>query len=112
MTFMTGLNSAAAAVPRISIPADASTMLSERPEIHRLLVDAAARLGNLFPGAPLRVALQQDESGAHSPEIILSAVTDLGLAEAFDRLDRFDDEWWLDASSQSNGLITVTVERP
>jgi hypothetical protein len=84
----------------------------KRPDFQRLLVEAVDRLSALFPGAPLRVSLQRDESGVLPAEVILSVVTEMKLADAFDRLDRFDDEWWLDASALANGVMTVTVERP
>ena len=112
MTTVVDSHIAAVLAGRISVSSDASTILSERPDIQHLIVEADTRLGALFPGAPLRVSLQRDESGLLPAEIILSVVTEMRLADAFDRLDRFDEEWWLDASALANGLMTVTVERP
>ena len=83
-----------------------------RPDIQRLLAEAANRLGALFPGAPLRVSLQCDGNGVLPAEIILSVVTNIRLADAFDRLDWFDNDWWLNASVPADGLVTVTIERP
>jgi hypothetical protein len=84
----------------------------ERPDLQRLLDEATVRLGELFPGAPLRRSLQRDEAGVLPAEVILSVVTDIPLADAFDLLDRFDEDWWLEASARGDGQMTVTVERP
>ena len=101
----------AATAPNIDVMPDAEAFLVARPDLHALLRDAADQLGHSFPGAPLRVSLRHNEGQGEPPELVLAAVTDLALADAFARLDRFDEEWWLDAMPRADGLLTVTVKR-
>jgi len=36
--------------------------------------------------------------------------TSLSLEAAFRRLDRFDEDWWLDASDAAQGTLTIDIE--
>jgi hypothetical protein len=79
--------------------------LENRKDSIHMLFDIHKRLQKYFPNSPISMkALQND--------LIISIGTTFNPDEAIDRLDRFDDDWWLDRSSalDSGTSICIRVE--
>lgn len=70
-----------------------------------LLYDIHKRMQKYFPNSPLSMRVLQND-------LIVSVGTTFNPEEAMDRLDRFDDDWWLDKSLalDSSTSIYVRVE--
>lgn len=76
-----------------------------------LLAEAHARIPRYFP-EPLCVRLQllpDRDDGDHAD---LFAIINSGLPEdrALQLLDRFDEDWWLEAAVRGRGRLTIDVE--
>ncbi len=91
--------------------AKVSQFLEKFPFLAPLLVEAYSKFGNYFGPHP-RVFLEivTDPEAPDDHELFALIYTNLAPDEALDRLDRFDREWWLDASHKAQGRICVDVE--
>ena len=73
-------------------------LLVEHPETHDPLIHAASLIPSYFgPGARLSLGLDRDLDGNEPPRLAATIHTSLSPTEALAGLDRFDDDWWLDA---------------
>ena len=79
------------------------------PALVPLLIEAAEQIGQYFtqPELVLEVVegLSIEEQG-----LAVSINTDLAPEEAMARLERFDEEWWLDVQDQTEGRLCIDVE--
>jgi hypothetical protein len=81
------------------------------PQLAVLLEEARARIADCF-GSEVRVALElvTDVDSANETELFALIPTDLPVDEASRRLSRLDEEWWLDAAPEAQGLLNIDVE--
>ena len=95
-------------VPDI-IPA-IEAFISNHPPIEALLPEINHAISVYFQGfssVTLNLSLNPE---TQTPEyLILTIMTDLDVDEAVQRLDKFDEIWWLDNLQRANGLIMVDV---
>jgi hypothetical protein len=87
-------------------------MLAAHPDLIPTLIDVAGAVPRYF-GLDVRVALEtvadpEDESG--SPELYAVISTSMSPMQAFDRLNAFDADWWLERARRTNSLLTVTLD--
>lgn len=75
-----------------------------------LLNEAAAKLQDCF-GDSVRVRLEifSDPTAANDCELFARVLTKLSANDALDLLDRFDREWWFDASSRAQCLLNFAL---
>jgi hypothetical protein len=91
-------------------PDDIRTFIAARPHLISILHEASERIPDSFPPMT-KVSLDlvgHPESGSR-PELVLRIQTSLPMAEALDRLDRLDEEWWLDTLPVAQGDMTLVV---
>jgi len=75
-----------------------------------LLNEAAPKLQEYF-GNNVRVRLEMfsDPVAANDSELFARVLTELSASEALGLLDRFDNEWWFDASSRARCLLNFAL---
>lgn len=84
--------------------------LDRHPFLLPLLNDASTQIPRYFEpnDLPELQVVQDRESLAR--QLYLIVRTSLPPETAFDRLDRFDEAWWLDASDAAQGALTIDIE--
>jgi hypothetical protein len=97
---------------KLTIDSGFEEFLSNEPVLRRLVREAAERLPAYFPETSMRVELRHDPKWPAPPELVLAVVTALPLTEAFTRMEQFDDDWWLDAMPNADGLLDIASRRP
>ena len=85
--------------------------LTGHPDLAPLLLEANPRLHDMFAGSQsvqLRLVpgYEEDEPTLLFADIVTTADPML----AFTQMNRFEDEWWLDAMTPSRGLLHFSVE--
>lgn len=91
-------------------PDDIRAFVAARPHLLSILHEAGERIPDSFPPMT-KVSLDlvdYPESGSR-PELVLRIQTPLPMAEALDRLDRLDEEWWLDTVPLAQGDMSLVV---
>jgi hypothetical protein len=91
--------------------AEVSWFLEKYPFLVPLLMEAYSKFGNYFgpyPRAFLEIVI--DPEVPDDRELFALVCTSLMPDEALDRLDRFDRDWWLDASQTTQGKLCIDVE--
>ena len=58
----------------------------------------------------IQLQLLSDREDGNHVDLFTVIQTDLPEDEALRRLDRFDEEWWLEAAVKGRGRLTVDVE--
>lgn len=91
-------------------PIQVRTFLSEHAFLVPLL-DAAHDIATRY-FAPLSLALEviADPDSTDDQQLVLFVVLQSTPAEAFAKLQRFDDEWWLDAVDEAKGRLCISLE--
>jgi hypothetical protein len=73
-------------------------LLVEHPEVQGPLIQAASLIPRYFgPGARLSLSVEHDLDGNETPRLAATIHTAQLPSEALANLDRFDEDWWLDA---------------
>lgn len=86
------------------------TFLMEEPSAAKLLSEAYERIREYFPASEIFIEVIADPEASGEKELVVSIVTDMSPREAIERLDAFDDDWWLEASDISKADICIKVE--
>lgn len=92
-------------------PMEVSEFLEARPFLVPLLVEAHDKIGEYFEPQP-EVVLEvvADPEADDERELFAFIQTSLLPEEALDRLERLDDDWWLDAADRGEGKLCLHVE--
>jgi hypothetical protein len=90
---------------------EVSGFLQAHPFLVPLLLEAHGKIAKYFGPSP-EVVLEViiDPEAEDDRELFALVRVDLSPDEAVRRLERFDQEWWLDASSQGCCLLNIDVE--
>jgi len=91
-------------------PGEVYRFLRENQFFGDLLFEAAEEIHRLFTPFPelfLEVLSDPEEAGT---QLLALIRTSISPQEAFQRLNAFDKEWWLDASQRSKGRLCIHVE--
>jgi len=90
----------------------AEHFLSEHPELRRFLDETGDKLRDYFgPETELAVERFVDPEASSVPdELFVRVKTQLDVADARERLSRFEGEWWLDNLQRGRYLINVALE--
>jgi hypothetical protein len=76
-------------------------LLVEHPEAHDPLIHAAKLIPGYFgPRACLSLGIEYDLDGNEPPRLAVTIHTFQAPTEALANLDRFDQNWWLDAMTK------------
>ena len=86
--------------------------LRQYPHLVPILFEAAEVIPRYFgANAPLALDVFVDpEDETESRELFALVRVALDPEEVLDRLDRFDEEWWLDRSPDGPGTLVVSTE--
>lgn len=91
-------------------PAKVTEFLESYPFLISLLLEAYDTIRNYFPDAQVFLEVIADQEAVNYKELVIFIATDLKPDEALDRLDQFDENWWLDASDRARGKLSIHVE--
>lgn len=84
--------------------------LDRHPHLVPLLVDVATAVQRFFPADDELVLHVIDDADTQTEQLYAIVRTILPPDEAEARLDRLDEEWWLDAVELARGNFTIDVE--
>ncbi len=91
-------------------PAEVKGFLGQHPYLTDTLLDAVAQIPTYY-GENAQLALEVVQDFDDGERLLFAFVrTALPVPEVLARRDRFDDEWWLDASLQTQGQLIFDVE--
>lgn len=88
--------------------AEVRAFLAMHPFLVPLLVAAAAQLHTSFPSPDLWLEVSADPDNGYT-QLLLSVVIALSVAEADQRLQHFDEVWWLDQMEQAQGTLCILL---
>jgi hypothetical protein len=109
-------------IPRIEIrllerlyifrePKEVSRFLEDNPFLILLLLEAYGQIERYFgPYPQVFLEVVTDPEAPDDRELFALIYTGLTPDEALDGLDRFDRNWWLDASQTAQGKLCIDVE--
>jgi hypothetical protein len=87
-------------------------VLAAHPDLIPALLDVARTVPRFF-GIDARLALESvvdPEEEAAEPELYAVIAISMSPTQAFNRLNAFDTDWWLERSRQVKPLLTVTLD--
>lgn len=91
-------------------PIQVRTFLSEHAFLLPLLDAAHDITMRYFAPLSLSVEVIADPDSADDQQLVLFVVLQDTPAKAFEKLQRFDDEWWLDAMDEAKGRLCISLE--
>ena len=78
------------------------------PTVVETLSEARKVIRKYFgSGTPAHLMLQADPEIRGSEPIVVEVRTPADMKDAFERLERFDEEWWLDAGRKESAEICI-----
>ena len=84
-------------------PTDIRKFLKNNKYLIPLISEAYHKLHMFFPPSAVFMEVLQNE-------MVISVGTSLSANEAKNKLDEFDDRWWLNECIKSNAKLCITVE--
>jgi hypothetical protein len=84
--------------------------LSRHPHLVPLLRDVVGAVQRFFPAGDELHLEAINDAETRTEQLYVIITTALSREEAEARLDRFDEEWWLDALDRTNADLTIDVE--
>lgn len=92
-------------------PREVSAFLQAHPFLFPLLVEAHGKIAEYFePSTKPILEANTDPEAEGSQELFVLIPTHDTPEQALSRLDRLDQEWWLDVLPQAHGKMTIDVE--
>ena len=92
-------------------PMEVKGYIKAYPFLVPLLVEAYDKIGEYFGSNPAVVLeVVTDPEADDDRELFAFIQTNCAPEEALDRLNRLDQEWWLDASDRSEGKLCIHTE--
>ncbi|MBC7250165.1 MAG: hypothetical protein H5T62_07760 [Anaerolineae bacterium] len=89
---------------------EVTSFLEECPFLIPLLLEAHYEIEQHFSPSQVFLEVITDPEETNSTQLLASIATGLDPDEALDRLERFDEEWWLDALAGARGKLCIDVE--
>lgn len=91
-------------------PTQVKTFLNEHAFLVPLLGAAHDITMRYFAPLSLTLEVIADPNSADDQQLVLFVGLQDTPAEAFAKLQRFDDEWWLDAMDEAKGRLCISLE--
>ncbi len=92
-------------------PEEVRQFLEAYPFLTSLLREAHDKIGDYFgPQTAVTLEVVTDPEAMEDRELFAFIHTNLPSQEALDRLERLDQDWWLEASDRSEGRLCIHVE--
>jgi len=95
---------------RLRNPEEVWHFLGAHQYLVPLLVEAQSHIRKYFPTADLVLEYVVDPEVADEKQVAIYIATEQDVDEAHDALERFDRDWWLDASDQADDDLYITLE--
>ena len=83
--------------------------LRRHPGVVTTLLQASDVIPRYFGPSPVVLELVRDPKARDDVELYARIQTDLAVDAALERLRRFDEDWWLDASPDAECALTITI---
>jgi hypothetical protein len=90
-------------------PSSVGNFLQEHKELVSLLNEAYQELRKYFSTEDLKLELVADAEIAEDRQLFVYIFTSLSVTDALDKLDEFDECWWLDRIERANGLLNFNL---
>ncbi len=84
--------------------------IEKNPSLISILKEIYANILRYFPQSQIRLNIFSDPDITGSDELAATVITSMSPEEALEKLNQFDENWWLDAMSSINGKISINVE--
>ncbi len=84
-------------------PSEIRVFLEDNDFLDPIIADANRRLQKYFPNSTIFMEVDQGE-------LVISVGTSLSPEEADERLNKFDEDWWIDEFINSKARLCITVE--
>lgn len=85
-------------------------LLFAHPETQSSLIEAARLIPRYFgPGARLSLGVEHDLDGDEPPRLAATIHTSQPPTEALANLDKFDEDWWLDAMTPVHRHVSFAL---
>jgi hypothetical protein len=84
--------------------------LERYPFLVSLLLEAHYEIEKYFSHSQICLEVVTDPEAMDDYQLAVFIVTKLGPDEAVDRLEQFDEGWWLDVLDQAQGMLCIDVE--
>lgn len=91
-------------------PVPVGEFLKTHPFLVPILLEAIAKLRDLFGRGRFALRLVYEGDSPSEPELFAVAKTVLAPEQALKALDTFDEQWWLEASEPAAGKLNFSVE--
>ncbi len=92
-------------------PEEVRQFLEAYPFLVALLRETRDKIGDYFgPQTAVTLEVVTDPEAIDDRELFAFIQTSLPSHEALDKLERLDQEWWLDAADRSEGKLCTHVE--
>jgi hypothetical protein len=91
---------------------DVQSLADDNPQLVPLLLEARQQVERVF-GSDVPMVLevvQNPEAADASSELFAYIQTPLPVPEAREKLERLDEEWWLDALPRAEGRLSIALE--
>ena len=85
------------------------TFIRDRPVLADMLIEAYDRIAGLFGPAPQIVLSIDGDPAGEDSELFGSILTPLDVPEALNNLNEFDQSWFLDQISRTEGKLNFNV---
>ena len=86
------------------------TFLEKHSFLTPLLLQARAKIGELFGSSIVSLDVAADPEDDKYQELWARIQTDLTPQDALSALTRLDEEWWFEASASSQNLLNIKLE--
>lgn len=89
---------------------DINMFLGNNPGIKPFLIKISENVFNFFPNHSLSLEFIPDYDSDIQPQLAVMIETRLSVDEALNKLDDFDENWWLDIDSSDKEKVFVALE--
>ena len=89
---------------------DVLWFLERYPFLVPLLLEAYGKIGDYFPYSQVFLEVVTDPEAVGDYQLVVFIATNFDPDEADDRFERFDEDWWLDALDQAQGVLCINLE--
>jgi hypothetical protein len=90
-------------------PVNVHAFLDCYPFLVPLLLEAAPHLEHYFPGQNIFLEVVNDPESTDTSQLVAIVVETTSPEEAFDRLEQFDQAWWVGAVRRAKGKLCIDV---
>lgn len=90
--------------------AEVMPFLERYPFLTSLLLEAYSKVKEYFPDSQAFLEIVGDPEETDDDQLVLFIATNSDPDEALERLDQFDENWWLDALDRAQGKLGISVE--